>query len=68
MAVQNHLKECRLASGRTQSEVSKAVQVSINTISRHEPGENCHSLETALRLASYYHKTIEELFELEDGK
>lgn len=67
MAVQNHLKECRLASGRTQGEVSQAIQASINTISRYELGENCPSLEMALRLAAYYQKTIEELFELEDG-
>ncbi|EUB18188.1 DNA-binding helix-turn-helix protein [Shuttleworthella sp. MSX8B] len=67
MAVQNHLKECRLASGRTQGEVSQAIQANINTISRYELGENCPSLEMALRLAAYYQKTIEELFELEDG-
>ena len=64
MAIQNNLKKCRLAAGKTQKDVSEAVQTTVNTISRYERGSSCPSLETALRLSDYFKKPMNELFQL----
>ncbi|MBR3241651.1 MAG: helix-turn-helix transcriptional regulator [Parasporobacterium sp.] len=55
-----YLKELR--GKRTQSEVAEAVGVTTMAISQYERGERVPNDEMKVRLARYFHKTVEEIF------
>ena len=51
-----------LRGDRTQQEVSNAVGISSSALAMYEAGERAPRDEIKLRLAEYYHTTLEELF------
>lgn len=51
-----------LRGERTQQEVAEAVGVSNMAISQYESGERVPSDVIKIRLANYFHKTVEEIF------
>lgn len=65
MAVINHLKSVRDSYHLNQQDLAFSTGSSRESISRYERGENVPSLEMVLRLAYYYHLSVEELFQLD---
>lgn len=65
MAVKNNLKEIRKERGLQQTELAKAVLTDARTISRYETGDRNPSIEMGLRLATYLHVAMDDLFWLE---
>lgn len=64
--VSNRLRELREASDNmTQQALAEEVGVARQTIIAIEQGRFCPSLETALRLAQVFGKTVDDIFELE---
>jgi putative transcriptional regulator len=59
------LREFRLGSGMTQSDLAKAVGVSRQTIISVERGRYVPSLPLALKLARHFDCATEELFGLQ---
>lgn len=56
------VKHYRLSSGLRQEDLARQIDVSRRTIVNAET-DNCNlSLATALRLAAYFEKTVDELF------
>lgn len=51
-----------LRGDRTQKEVSEAVGISPSALAMYETGERAPRDEIKLRLAAYYHTTLQELF------
>lgn len=64
MAIRSSLKEKRIEKNILQSELANATGVHVKTICRIENGERNASLEIALRLATYFNCTVEDLFEV----
>ncbi len=56
-----NLKKIRLTQGKTQSEVSKAVNINQNTYSNYENEKTDPTIETLINLARYFHTTIDSL-------
>lgn len=48
----NRLRELRLAKGRLQGDLAKAVGISAKAIRRHEAGRNTPSVTLAMRIAA----------------
>ena len=61
MAVENIIRESRKSSNHTQKDLADAIGVDTKTIRNVEISGTC-SLEVALRLSMYFHKTVNELF------
>ena len=57
------IKSIRKKQGKTQTEVAKALNVSVSTYKRIENNENQPRLQTAIALAHYFGLPIEKLFE-----
>lgn len=62
----NRIKELRKEKGYRQEDLAEALEVSRQTIIAIENNKYNPSLELAMRLSSYLHTTVEELFILED--
>jgi putative transcriptional regulator len=58
----NALKELRLEKKISQNQLANAIQVTPKYISFLENGERTPSLDIAKKIASYFGKTIEEVF------
>lgn len=56
------LKSIRLELGYTQKQVAKEAQISERQYIRIENGERFTNIETAYRIARFFHRTIEECF------
>lgn len=57
----NRLKECRLAKGLTQVEVSKLIGVTQSTLSNYESGNHECDYKTLRKLAALYDTTVDYL-------
>ncbi len=66
MPVINTIKEARTARNLDKETLAKAVRCSPKTISRCEAGQNCPSLELALRLSRYLEISTDKLFQLDN--
>ena len=58
----NDVRELRTASGLSQGELAKALDVSRQTIISIEKGRYVPSLPLAFALARYFEKAVEEVF------
>ena len=58
----NNLKKVRKEIGVSIETVADHIQVDPKTIYRYETSQQAPNLYVATRLAAYYHKTLEELF------
>lgn len=59
----NHVQDIRRASNVTQEELADAVGVSRQTIIAIEKGNYTPSVLLALKIAHFFKKSVEELFE-----
>lgn len=64
--MKNRLEALRTARGLKQEELARALAVSRQTISSLENGRYNPSILLALRLAQYFHTTVEDIFILEE--
>ncbi len=65
-SVSNTLLECRQELSLTREQVSEAVQIDPKTLYRYENNMAYPKIDAALRLARYYHKSVNELFRLKN--
>lgn len=59
----NHIRALRKAQGLTQADLAEAMGVSRNTINSIEVGRYVPSLPLAIRLARFFGKPVEEVFD-----
>ncbi|WP_111413100.1 helix-turn-helix transcriptional regulator [Billgrantia lactosivorans] len=59
----NHIRSLRKTRGLTQADLAEAMGVSRNTINSIEVGRYVPSLPLALRLARFFGKPVEEVFD-----
>jgi len=64
----NNLMKYRKEAGISRSRAATELCVDIKTLYRYEYGVRCPNVYTAIRLAEYYHRTVQELFPLNKGK
>ena len=56
------LKKFRLSAGKTQAEVARALNITQFTYSNYEKEKTEPSAETVVKLADYFHTTIDSLY------
>ncbi|MEE0776839.1 MAG: helix-turn-helix transcriptional regulator [Bacillota bacterium] len=66
--MKNNIKQHRLESNLSQSDLAKKIGVTRETISRVESGRCNPSLELAYKIAKCLNTTIEDIFQLEEKK
>lgn len=64
--MRNSVPELRAASGMTQAELARALDVSRQTVISIERGRYDPSLPLAFRIARLFGRTIEEVFHVDD--
>jgi putative transcriptional regulator len=64
----NRLAECRATKGIRKSQLAFWLQMSRGYVTRLERGEIQPSLEVALRIARYFKKPVEQIFQLVGGE
>ena len=57
----NNIKKIRLSANKTQVEVAKATNIPQNTYSNYETGKTLPDAENLIKLAQYFHTTIDNL-------
>ena len=62
----NRVRELRIESGITQDKFAEALQVTRQSVIAIEKNKYNPSLELALRIAAYFHCSVEEIFYLND--
>ncbi|MCR4618401.1 MAG: helix-turn-helix domain-containing protein [Lachnospiraceae bacterium] len=55
------LKRLRLSNHETQATIASAIGIDVKTYRRYENGKQIPPLDTAYRLALYYHLLIENI-------
>jgi putative transcriptional regulator len=65
--MKNNLKVLRAIKNISQEELAKQISVSRQTINAMEKGKYVPSTVLALKLAKYFEKAVEDIFELEVG-
>lgn len=64
--MKNRLEELRRQQGITQEELAMAMEVSRQTIGSLECGRYNPSILLAIKIAKYFHKTVEDIFIYEE--
>lgn len=64
MPIQNEIRKMRTERNITQEQLAQAVGISRQTIVAIEKGNYTPSLALAMRLAIFFHVSVEELFRL----
>jgi putative transcriptional regulator len=65
--MKNTIKIERALKSITQEDLAKIINVSRQTINAMEAGKYVPSTVLALKIAKYFGKNVEDIFELEDG-
>ncbi|MFC0428870.1 helix-turn-helix transcriptional regulator [Chryseobacterium scophthalmum] len=65
--MKNTIKIERALKNITQEDLAKKIGVSRQTINAMEAGRYVPSTVLALKIAKYFDKKVEDIFELEDG-
>ena len=65
--MKNTIKIERALKSITQEDLAKIINVSRQTINAMEAGKYVPSTVLALKIARYFGKKVEDIFELEDG-
>ena len=63
----NRLIECRAAKGISKSQLAYYLDLDRAAVTRLERGDIRPSIETAFRLAAYFKKPVDEIFQLIEG-
>ncbi|BCY29026.1 helix-turn-helix transcriptional regulator [Flavobacterium okayamense] len=66
--MKNNLKVLRAIKNISQEELAKQIDVSRQTINAMEKGKYVPSTLLALKLARYFEKPVEEIFELDENE
>ncbi|AZA75256.1 MULTISPECIES: helix-turn-helix transcriptional regulator [Chryseobacterium] len=66
--MKNKIKLERAIKNITQEDLAKKIGVSRQTINAMEAGKYVPSTVLALKIAKYFDKKVEDIFELEDGE
>jgi len=66
--MKNKIKLERAIKNITQEDLAKKIGVSRQTINAMEAGKYVPSTVLALKVAKYFDKKVEDIFELEDGE
>ncbi len=66
--IRNSVRELRTGAGLTQEELAQKVGVTRVTINCLENGVYLPSIELALKLARYFRKPVEKIFQMEDER
>lgn len=66
--MKNNLKVLRAIKNISQEELANQIAVSRQTINAMEKGKYVPSTLLALKLARYFEKPVEEIFELEENE
>ncbi len=64
--MKNNIKVERAIKNITQQQLAKSVKVSRQTINAIESGKYVSSTVLSLKIADYFGKTVNEVFQLED--
>ena len=65
--MKNTIKVERAIKDITQQDLAVAIGVSRQTINSIESGRYVPSISLALKIAAYFGKTVNDIFQLEDG-
>lgn len=65
--MKNNIKVQRAIKNITQAELADLINVSRQTINTMESGKYVPSTVLALKMAKIFEKTVDEIFELEEG-
>lgn len=63
----NNLMKARKEAGISRPRVAAELSVDVKTLYRYKYGVQCPNVYTALRLAAYYQRSVQELFPPEGG-
>ncbi|MCX8531547.1 helix-turn-helix transcriptional regulator [Chryseobacterium luquanense] len=66
--MKNKIKLERAIKNITQEDLAKTISVSRQTINAMEAGKYVPSTVLALKIARYFEKKVEDIFQLEDGE
>ena len=64
--MRNDIRELRLAAGLSQRELGERLAVSRQTVNSIETGRYDPSLPLAIAIARHFHRTVEEIFHVND--
>jgi len=64
--VKNNIRELRQGAGLSQAALAKDLGVSRQTVNSIETGRYDPSLPLALTIARYFHRTVEEIFHVDE--
>ena len=64
--IKNNLIECRKEKGLSQLELANIIDSKPTTVASWEQGLSLPSVQMLYRLAKYYEKTLEYMYEKED--
>jgi putative transcriptional regulator len=63
----NRVRELRTESGITQDKFAEALQITRQSVIAIEKNKYNPSLELAMKIAEYFHCSVEDIFYLNDG-
>ena len=66
--IKNKVQDLRLKSGATQEEFADAVGVTRQTVSAIEKGNYTPSVTLALKIAKFFKKSLEDVFQIKYEK
>lgn len=66
-SVKNNLQKLRKEKGITQEQLAEALEISRQSVISIEKGDCSPSLCHALKIAKYFGKNIEDIFELKES-
>lgn len=65
--IRSKITRYRKEAGKTQEDVAKYVGKNSKTVASWEQGYSLPDIETFLKLAIYYNKSVSEMFDLDDN-
>ncbi len=64
--MRNDVRTLRLTAGISQAALARELEVSRQTVNSIETGRYDPSLPLAIAIARYFHRTVEEVFHVDD--
>ena len=64
--MKNNIEKLRKESNITQEELANSLKVTRQTINAIENAKYCPSLELAFKIAKFFHKKVDDIFEIDN--